>query len=137
MPSNRVRTPASGATRNEDKPDPCEVPLMKEKKAMPRYMSELDFIFADAINKHPAEAKSHFEIVDPNAWRVLPSGQANIVLMQGYGWIGPFDFSLHGQDYEVFGRKGQCEASQKLFWTIGAFLMVRRSLVQTENLLLH
>ena len=25
MPSNRVRPPNSGATRNEDKPDPCEV----------------------------------------------------------------------------------------------------------------
>ena len=34
MPSNRVRPLASGATRNEDKPDPCEVNLEQGKENM-------------------------------------------------------------------------------------------------------
>ena len=76
---------------------------------------ELDAAFADAIKNHPIEARSHFEIVDPDAWQVRPAGRANVELMRSYGWAGPFRLSIDGKDFDVFGREGECEASQRLF----------------------
>ena len=76
---------------------------------------ELDVAFSEAIRKHPLEARSHFEIVDPAAWKIFPAGKGNVQMMKGCGWSGPFEFSISGQDFEAFGRKGKCEISQKMF----------------------
>ena len=43
MPSNRVRPPNNGATRNEDKPDPCEVKQQQGHKRK-RNMKKKDLI---------------------------------------------------------------------------------------------
>ena len=82
---------------------------------MPEDNKELDGAFAEAIRKHPLEARSHFEIVDPLVWKIFPAGKGNISVIQRYWWSGPFRFSVSGQEFEAFGRKGKCEISQKMF----------------------
>ena len=77
--------------------------------------TELNALFSEAIRKHPLEARSHFEIVDPDVWKVFPAGKRNISVLRRYWWSGPFEFSVSGQGFKAFGRKGKCEISQKMF----------------------
>lgn len=87
---------------------------------------ELDFAFSEAIRKHPLEARSHFEIVDPAVWKIFPAGKGNISAMQRLGWSGPFGFSVSGQDFEAFGRKGNGSDNLK-FSVIKAYKMFKRA----------
>lgn len=78
-------------------------------------MKSLDGIFAEQVRLHPDEARSHFEIVDPDVWRVVEAGNAYLVLNDGSDWRGPFSFSVGGIRYEAYAHRNRCAESQRLF----------------------
>ena len=70
-------------------------------------MKSLDGIFAEQVRLHPDEARSHFEIVDPDVWRVVEAGNAYLVLNDGSDWRGPFSFSVGGIRYEAYAHRNR------------------------------
>ena len=75
-------------------------------------MNQLDTTFREEIQKHPKEAMSHFEIVDPGVWRLDEKGHLSNL---GGEWVGPYSFAANGNDYEAFGLKRNITESQKRF----------------------
>lgn len=78
-------------------------------------MKSLDGIFAEQVRLHPEEARSHFEIVDPDVWRVVEAGNVYLILKDCSDWKGPFSFSVGGIRYEAYAHHDRCAESQRLF----------------------
>ena len=72
----------------------------------------IDDQFKEAIQRHPQEARSHFEVVDPGVWRVDESGRISGL---GEEWMGPFRFVINGACYDAFGLRSRVVESQKTF----------------------
>ena len=77
--------------------------------------SKLNELFWDAVARHPQEAKSHFEIVDPDVWKMRPAGFVRRSDTVSARWAGPFRFQVGRDEFEVYGRRGRIETSQRLF----------------------
>ena len=71
--------------------------------------------FTEQIRLHPREAKSHFEIVDPDVWRVVRKGEADSKEIKRLKLIGPFSFNIDGVSYEAYARRSGCADSQRMF----------------------
>jgi len=76
-------------------------------------MMSLNDLFAEQVRLHPQEARSHFEIVDPEVWQIVRAGPAKGSKKKG--WVGPFFFCVDGVSYEAYARRDRCAESQRMF----------------------